>query len=337
MSHHDRLLSSDQPDDALPESQQQTDSELANLAPEPPAIDASGGEGDLRPAVPPDSQAPGDGWAPPREDVTTRRAIAIGVSLIALALVVVVAVGLKAREATHAPNGATPDAPTLALFTRAGVPPDIAAIAANVDGGVVNITIQTGYPQGEARGTGVVLTASGEVLTNHHVIDGATSISVTDIGNGRTSSARVIGSDIAHDIAVLQLQGASGLKTISVGDSSKVASGDTVIALGNALGTGGPSSVVTGQVTALNQSITASDQSGASLEQLTGLIQTNAALQPGDSGGPLVNNKGQVIGIDTAASVGFRFRRTRATGSEAYAVPINEAIAIAKQIEAGSL
>jgi S1-C subfamily serine protease len=184
-------------------------------------------------------------------------------------------------------------------------------------------------------GTGVVITSSGEVLTNNHVIAGATSISVTDLGNGRTYSATVVGTDVAHDIAVLQLQGASGLKTITVGDSSKVAVGDNVTALGNAQGTGGPSSISTGQVTALNQSITATDETGTNPEQLTGLIQISAPLQPGDSGGPLVNSKGQIVGIDTAASVSFRFRRAQTTSNEAYAVPINEAIAIAQQIVSG--
>jgi S1-C subfamily serine protease len=108
-----------------------------------------------------------------------------------------------------------------------------------------------------------------------------------------------------------------------------------VLALGNALGSGGPSSVATGQVTALNQSITATDQMGSNAEDLDGLIQTNVPLQPGDSGGPLVDSQGKVVGIDTAASVSFRFRRrfsSNAGASESYAIPINEALSIAKQL-----
>ena len=158
-----------------------------------------------------------------------------------------------------------------------------------------------------AKGTGIVLTSNGEILTNNHVINGATSVSVTDIGNGKTYKATVVGYDESHDIAVLQLSGASGLTTATTGDSSTVNVGDSVVALGNAGGAGGTPSVAAGAVTALNQSITASDESSGSSEQLTGLIETNADIQAGDSGGPLVNSHGQVIGIDTAASTNYQF------------------------------
>jgi S1-C subfamily serine protease len=95
---------------------------------------------------------------------------------------------------------------------------------------------------------------------------------------------------------------------------------------------GGTPDVVTGKVTALNQSITATDEGGQNPEDLTGLIQTSAALQPGDSGGPLVDAQGKVIGIDTAASIRFRFRRAQSTGSASYAIPINQALEIARKI-----
>ena len=156
--------------------------------------------------------------------------------------------------------------------------------------------------RGDALGTGIVLTSNGEILTNNHVINGATSVSVTDIGNGKTYKATVVGYDVSQDIAVLQLSGASGLTTASTGDSSSVSVGDSVVALGNAGGVGGTPWVAAGSVTALNQSITASDESSGSSERLTGLIETNADIQAGDSGGPLVNSHGQVIAMDTAAS-----------------------------------
>ena len=282
----------------------------------------------------PNLDEPGEGQRQPtsRDDIPARMALAIGTSLIVFALAVVAVVGMAVRQ-TPTPSRPDTSSAVLARFSQAGVPADIAAVAAKVDAAVVNITSRLANHQGESMGTGVVLTASGEVLTNHHVIDGATSISVTDLGNGRTYSATVVGSDVAHDIAVLQLKGASGLKTITVGDSSKVAVGDAVIALGNAGGTGGPSNVATGHVTALDQSITASDEGGVNPEQLDGLIQMDAPLQPGDSGGPLADSSGRVIGIDTAASFGRSFRRVRRTGNEGYAVPINQAIAIARQIE----
>jgi S1-C subfamily serine protease len=183
-----------------------------------------------------------------------------------------------------------------------------------------------------AAGTGIVLSSSGEVITNNHVVDGATSVSVTDIGNNRTYSATVVGTDRTDDIAVLRLNGASGLATVKIGESSKVVVGEAVTAIGNAGGGGGVPSVSTGYVTALNQAITATDEVDGNTEALSGLIQTDASLQPGDSGGPLVDNSGQVIGIDTAASSGFQFQ---SGSSDAYSIPSNDAISIARQIEAG--
>ena len=193
----------------------------------------------------------------------------------------------------------------------------------------------------------MVLTSNGEVLTNNHVIDGATSISVTDIGNGHTYKATVVGYDKTKDIAVLQLQNASGLQTVTLGDSSTVTVGQKVVAIGNAEGKGGTPSVVTGSVTALNQSITASDEgSSSNSEQLSGLIQTNAPIEPGDSGGPLVNSAGQVIGIDTAASTSSQLPTAQAAtpgqsqsqsqATQAFSIPINEAESLAAQIEAGT-
>jgi len=207
-------------------------------------------------------------------------------------------------------------------------------IAARVDPALVDVVSADGYQQATSAGTGIVLTSSGEVLTNNHVIEGATSIQVTDVGNGRTYTATVVGYDASHDVAVLQLQGASGLTTASLGDSSSVRVGDTVVALGNAGGKGGTPSVATGTVTALDQSITASDELSGVSEQLTGLIQTNADIQPGDSGGSLVNAYGQVIGMDTAASSGYQFQSQSSSAEQAYAIPIDEAVSIAKQIEA---
>jgi len=208
-----------------------------------------------------------------------------------------------------------------------------AAIAKQVDGGLVDINTVLSYQSEEAAGTGMVLTPTGEILTNNHVIEGATSISVTDIGNGRTYSANVVGYDPSEDVAVLQLVGASGLKTVDLGNSSTVAVGQDVVGIGNANGAGGTPSYAAGAVTATDQSITASDQSSGASEQLTGLIETNAAIIPGDSGGPLVNRNGQVLGMDTAGSTGFQFQ---ASATQAYAIPINTADSLAQQILAGS-
>ena len=175
-------------------------------------------------------------------------------------------------------------------------------IASRVDPGLVDVTSTLGYEGATAMGTGIVLTSNGEILTNNHVVNGATSVSVRDIGNNKTYKATVVGYDESHDVAVLQLSGASGLTTATTGNSSAVKVGDNVVGLGNAGGAGGTPSVAPGTVTALNQSITASDEGSGSSEQLSGLIESNANIQPGDSGGPLVNSYGQIIGMDTAAS-----------------------------------
>ena len=211
-------------------------------------------------------------------------------------------------------------------------------IAAKVDPGLVDVVSTLGYQNGEAAGTGQVLTSTGEVLTNNHVIDGATSIKVRDVGNGHTYVAKVVGYDKTHDVAVLQLVNASGLTTVSL-SSSGVQSGQKVVALGNALGKGGTPSVATGKVTATGRTITASDEDAGNAEQLHGLIQTNAGIQPGDSGGPLLNTAGEVVGMNTAASSNISTTafgtQSQKPATQAFAIPISHATAIVDQIEAG--
>jgi S1-C subfamily serine protease len=202
--------------------------------------------------------------------------------------------------------------------------------ASPIGSGVVVIDTNLAYQGATAAGTGMVLTSSGEVLTNNHVISGATTIKVVVPKTGHSYTARVVGYDRTADVALLQLQGASNLKTVSIG-SAKLAVGATVTALGNAGGNGSISSA-TGRVTGLGKSITASDDQGGS-ERLTGLIETNAGVQPGDSGGPLLNAKGQVVGMDTAASSGFGFQNVSA--ADAYAIPIGKALTIANLISSG--
>ena len=209
-----------------------------------------------------------------------------------------------------------------------------AQVADRVDPALVDINTTLGYEQAEAAGTGLVLTSDGEILTNNHVIEGSTSITATDIGNGHTYKAKVVGYDRSHDIAVIKLVNASGLQTVTLGNSSAAVTGQKVVALGNAGGKGGRPSVVAGHITGLNAAITASDASAGTSEKLTGLIRHNAAIQPGDSGGPLANTTGEVIAINTAASShDFQFSGTQAT--QGFAIPISQAIAISKQINAG--
>jgi S1-C subfamily serine protease len=195
---------------------------------------------------------------------------------------------------------------------------------------IVDVTTKLGLDGSAAAGTGIVIDSSGLVLTNNHVIRGATSVKVRVIGNGRTYRATVLGYDVAEDVALLKLQGASGLATAPI-RSAPARLGEAVRAVGNAGGRGGEPSTANGTVTGTGRSITASDDQGGA-ERLTGLIETDAALEPGDSGGPLVDARGQVIGMDTAASVGFSFQQSSTQG---YAIPINRALSIAANIKAG--
>jgi S1-C subfamily serine protease len=207
------------------------------------------------------------------------------------------------------------------------------AIAAKVDPAIVDINtvIQTSSGSGAAAGTGMIITSSGEVLTNNHVVDGSTSISVTIAGHAGTYTAHVIGVSPTSDVALIQIEGVSGLPTVTLADSSTVKPGDRVVAIGNALGAGGAPSVTQGQVTAVDQTITASEGNGIS-ETLSGMIQEDATIQPGDSGGALVNSAGQVIGMITAGEAqGFR----SSSSTVGYAISTNSALAVVNQIRSG--
>jgi S1-C subfamily serine protease len=204
-------------------------------------------------------------------------------------------------------------------LARTGPPP--------IGTGVVVINTRL-YQGGAAAGTGMVLSSSGEVLTNNHVIRGATSIRVVIPGTKHAYTARVVGYDVADDVAIIRAAGASHLKTVSTAASAKLRIGQAVRAVGNANGNG-RLLAARGSITGLRRSITVSDDAGGT-ENLAGLIETNAALQPGDSGGPLLSSAGKVIGMDTAASA-----RLVSTVADSYAIPIAKALSVAKQIVAG--
>jgi S1-C subfamily serine protease len=199
--------------------------------------------------------------------------------------------------------------------------------APSIGTGVVVINTRL-YQGGAAAGTGMVLTSSGEVLTNNHVIRGATSIRVVVPGTKHVYTARVVGYDVVDDVAILRAVGASNLKTVSTAASTKLRIGQAVRAVGNANGSGRLLSA-RGSITGLRRSITVNDDAGGT-ENLAGLIETNAALQPGDSGGPLLSSAGKVIGMDTAASA-----RLVSTAADSYAIPIGKALSVARQIVAG--
>jgi S1-C subfamily serine protease len=192
---------------------------------------------------------------------------------------------------------------------------------------LINTTIQ--YESEIAAGTGMVVNSDGLVLTNNHVIEDSTKITATVISTGKTYVATVIGYDVTGDVALIQLQNASGLTTVPIGNSSSVKDGNSVVALGNAEGQGSITAVP-GRVTGLDQTITASNEGGSvSSETLHGMIETNADIVPGDSGGPLASSAG-VIGMDTAGNDAGADQP-----AAGFAIPIDTALSVARQIAAG--
>jgi S1-C subfamily serine protease len=212
---------------------------------------------------------------------------------------------------------------------------DLQAIANLVDPAIVDINTVVdaigGQVGSKAAGTGMVLTSTGEVLTNNHVIAGATSITVTVQGSGSSYSATVIGVDPVDDIALIQIQGVSGLPTVTLADSSSVTIGQSVVAIGNALGRGGTPAITAGAIASLDRTITVADDTG-SPKQLAHLMQAEVQISPGDSGGALVNESGQVLGMITAAA---RSGGPERVSQVAYAIPVNTAVGIVNQIRSG--
>ncbi|MDQ0745339.1 S1-C subfamily serine protease [Clavibacter sp. B3I6] len=192
--------------------------------------------------------------------------------------------------------------------------------------GVVTIDSALTYENAAGAGTGIILSSDGTILTNNHVVSGATSIRVTVESTGKAYVAKVVGTDAANDVAVLELEGASGLTPAKL-DADGVQVGEAVTGVGNAGGTG-TLTAAAGRVTALGQTITTQSEGTAAGETLTELIQTDAPIVSGDSGGPLVDAEGEVVGIDTAASSG-------SAQIAGFAIPIEKAMGIAKQIESG--
>jgi len=219
-----------------------------------------------------------------------------------------------------------------AMLLHSGRAIDLAGAASpTLERGVVDVNTALAFQNGNAAGTGIVLTPSGLVLTNNHVIRGATNIRVRVVGTGRSYGATVLGYSVANDVALLRLRGASNLQTTTLGRSSQLRVGMSVTAVGNAGGVGGDPTVTTGRVTELHRAITVGDGAGSS-KRLTDLIRASTSVQPGDSGGPLLNGAGRVVGVITATAGGEDFN---GQSSGAFAIPIDRAVSLADQIEAG--
>ncbi|HSZ40817.1 MAG TPA: trypsin-like peptidase domain-containing protein [Trebonia sp.] len=206
------------------------------------------------------------------------------------------------------------------------------AVINKVEPGVVLINSNLQYNSEAGAGTGMVINSDGLVLTNNHVIEDSTGLTVTVPSTDKTYKATVIGYDKTGDVALIKLENASGLHTVPLGNSSAMKSGDQVVALGNAEGQGGLIPA-TGSIIATNQTIQASDDGGSiTSETLHGMLKTDADIVSGDSGGPLSNTSGQVIGMDTAGDNAQAGSGQSATG---FAIPINTALSIAREIASG--
>jgi putative serine protease PepD len=178
--------------------------------------------------------------------------------------------------------------------------------------------------QVSGQGSGVVIRDDGVILTNAHVIEGASGIQVTPAGGGETLDAAVIGSDAAHDIAILKVD-SRGLDAISLGSSEELKLGDEVVALGYPLGLG--TTATRGIVSGLDRTI-AVGEGPYGANELSGLLQTDAAINPGNSGGALLDSGGRLVGINTAAA------SAAAAENIGFAVAIDEALPIIQNLMA---
>jgi putative serine protease PepD len=249
------------------------------------------------------------------------------VALVAAALVA----GSTGALVTHAlepPSTTTTVVQAAPSSQVAGSSLNVTQIAAKVEPVVVSIeaTSNQGPFASTSAGSGIILTSDGEVLTNAHVVEGATSIKVTLAGESQARSAELVGINTSADLALLRISGVSGLQAADLGSSADLQVGNDVVAIGNALALEGGPTVTSGIVSALNRSI--DTESG----QMTGLIQTDAPISSGNSGGPLVNAAGQVIGINTAVAGSSQSTTAENIG---FAIPIDRAMSVVAQLRAG--
>ncbi|MGE5226316.1 MAG: S1C family serine protease [Planctomycetaceae bacterium] len=279
------------------------------------------------------------GWSPQTpppapQPPSRRRGLALAVAGL---LILSTALGTWAGF-SFGSNGASPVASSGPIVTGDGSSGSSGTTpTTDPTAGIVNINTYTrvfGQSQlvPEGAGSGMVLTPDGEVLTNNHVVQGAWKI-VVSVAGQQDYTATVVGVDPTADVALLQLNNASGLATVSTGNPSSISQGAQVAAIGNALGRGGAPNVANGFVTATDRAITAQDPGmPGGGERLTGMIETNANVQPGDSGGALVNDQGQVVGMITAGSAGSE----NAVHNIGFAIPIDHALTVVEQIRSGT-
>jgi putative serine protease PepD len=273
------------------------------------------------PTVPPDADPPGGGGGGSRR---WPRRVAGGVVILALVAGGGTAGGVVADRylIDHASTTTVTSAPATTLNPVSVTDGDaLAAVAAQVSPSIVTITVDGANQQ--AIGSGVVLTSNGLILTNNHVVSSPGTVSVR-LSTGKTVPARVVANDTTHDLALVQATGLTGLTPVTFGTSSSVAVGDTVLAFGAPLGLSG--TVTSGIISALDRSV------NTGTEKLSGLLQTDAAINEGNSGGALVDTSGKVIGINVAIATASQ--QDSGSVGLGFAIPSDTVTSVVKQLEA---
>ena len=246
----------------------------------------------------------------------------------ALALAAALVLGSVALSALL--PGSTGKASPSTRAETAGAAINLEHIARLADSGVVTVSAVDAYGEDRLSATGIILDREGDVLTNNHVVEGATSIVVQIGGLGRSYRATVVGAAPSRDIAVLAVAGAENLQPLAMAGSEELHPGSAVVVVGNQ-GVGAPSASA-GDVVGLDVRLAATDPVTEAPEDLTGMIQMNVPVQPGDSGGPVLAASEQVVGMTTA---GEEIADGLVPADAAYAIPIAAALGVADQIEDG--
>jgi putative serine protease PepD len=307
------------------------------------------------PYAPPAGAAAGTPVAPaePPAHRRARRPVALFAAVALAAGVIGGGAGALIGDATHDSGSGTP---VSTAVNASAVDGSVRSVAKAVSPSVVEINATSG--QGKSTGAGVIITSDGQIITNNHVFAGSDSVSVT-YSNGKKATATVVGTDPAKDLALIKVRGAGGLPAATLGDSSNVAVGDQVVAIGSPEGLTG--TVTSGIVSSLNRDVTVSTDEnrgggqggngqwpfsfgGNQYNGDTGnstttykAIQTDASLNPGNSGGALINMSGQIIGINSAMYSDASASGGSSAGSVGlgFAIPVDTVKADLAKLRAG--